>query len=228
MLYVPSSFAEIEFSESMEGLTPEEKAWFMDDSNLEALAVASEELKFSAQANKQSYWLSNHLIISDSSLDNGWIDFSQCHHQLDPVPKIEVAYHPKNIKNLKVKSSSNIENVSVKDHSVELINVKRGGKVCIQGKSKTLKFEKNAFKITRGPYMRKFFDGYYPMIVEETIEMDQLHTQLLEQSPQLKEDKYLNNKTEVNNKLEKAVYRFNYAFEGQLKPVYKFSLKPLK
>lgn len=220
------SFADIEISDSLEGLTEAEKAWLLDDSNLDAFSVASETLKYSNKASKQNYWLSNHLTINQKSLNDGWITFSQCHNQLDPVPKIEVAYHPKNIKGLEVINFSNIENVNVKAHSVELLNVAANGKVCIKGESKTLKANKEGFQLKRGPYMRKFLDGYYPMIVEETIEMNKLKTQLLEQSPQLKKETYGNNATKVEEEgVEKMVYQFNYAFEGQLKPMYKFGIK---
>lgn len=225
LLFSPLSFAEIEISESLEGLTPEEKAWLLDDSNLEAFAVSSEVLKYSQKASKESYWLSNHLTINPQSLDNGWIAFQQCHNQLDPVPKIEVAYHPVNIKDLHIQTYEKIENVTVKAHSVELINVKKGAKVCIQGQSKTLKIDKEGFKLTRGPYMRKFLDGYYPMIVEETIEMKQMKTQLVEQSPQLVANSYKNEQVKVTQPTMQSQYRFDYAFEGQLKPMYRFSLE---
>lgn len=220
-----TALAEIEISESLEGLTAAEKAWLLDDSSLDAFTVASETLKYSSKASKENYWLSNHLMINQQSLNDGWITFSQCHNQLDPVPKIEVAYHPNNIKNLQVTTFDNIEDVTVKAHSVELLNVSANGKVCIKGQSKTLKVDKGNFELKRGPYMRKFFDGYYPMIVEETIEMDNLKTQLLEQSPQLKQDSYENTNISINRAIEKKVYQFNYAFEGQLKPMYKFAIK---
>lgn len=235
-LFISTAHAEIEISESLEGLTAAEKAWLLDDSNLDAYAVSSETLKHSSKANKKDYWLQNRLFINSQSLNKGWINFSQCHNQLDPVPKIEVAYHPTNIRNLQVISFDNIEDVEVLEHSVELINVERGGKVCINGESKTLKIEKDGFSLSRGPYMRKFLDGYYPMIVEETIEIETIKTQLIEQSPQLIENQYnlTNNKvsesslsmTKIDNtQNNKKRYEFNYAFEGQLKPKYRFTVQ---
>lgn len=208
--------AEIEISQSLEGLTEEEKAWLLDDSNLDAMAVASETLVWSDKANKQSYWLKNTLKIDADSLKTGWIEFSQCHFQLDPVPKIEVAYHPQNTRNLKVIDYQGIEQARALKHQVLLVNVTRGAQVCIQGESRTLALLESGFYIQRGPYMRKFLDGYYPMIVEETIELNKLKAVLVKQSP-------------TNPGAQELIsdsnhYRFRYSFEGQLRPYYEFRM----
>lgn len=214
-----SAYAEIEISESLEGLTPEEKAWLLDDSALDAFVVSSETFAWSKKASKDNYWLSNHITVTPKTLDDRWLQFSQCHHQLDPVPKIEVAYHPTNIRNLEVVSAEGIESTQLKMHSVELKDVSKGAKVCIQGESKTAKITQAGFEINRGPYMRRFLDGYYPMIVEETIEVANVQANLKSYQPAQKNVQNLT-KTQHDSNDE---YKFEYAFEGQLRSQYVFS-----
>lgn len=210
------AFSEIEISQSLEGLTPEEKAWFLDDSNLDAMAVASENLIWSDKASKENYWLKNALKINTQSLKTGWLEFSQCHYQLDPVPKIEVTYNAKHTRNLTILSYQDIDQAKALNDTVVLMNVKRGAQVCIQGESQTLKPLDNGFSLQRGPYMRKFLDGYYPMIVEESIELNLINARLIKQDPI--------NPRKLKKEPESNLYHFNYAFEGQLRPYYEFLL----
>lgn len=208
--------ADVEISESLEGLSPEEKAWLLDDSNLDAMTVASESLIWSNKASKNNYWLKNSLKINPKSIQTGWVEFSQCHYQLDPVPKIEVTYNQKNTRNLKVISYQKMESATAFDSEVVLTNVSRGAQICIQGESQTLISFDNGFSIQRGPYMRKFLDGYYPMIVEENIELNSLNARLVKQTP-------INPKA-FQKVLKRNPYHFKFAFEGQLKPHYEFLL----
>ncbi|HHT00524.1 MAG TPA: hypothetical protein ENK73_06685 [Thiomicrospira sp.] len=207
--------AEIEISQSLDGLTPEEKAWLLDDSNLDAMMVASEDLVWSDKATKDSYWLKNNLKINNQSIKTGWIEFSQCHFKLDAINKIEVAYQPDLTRNIKVLSYKGIEHIKVENSGVVLNNVSSDAQICISGESKTLKTIKNGFSIQRGPYMRKFLDGYYPMIVEESIEFDNLTARLT---------KHLPTNPLKRPDLNQATYDFSYSFEGQLRPYYQFSI----
>ena len=217
VMFMPTAVnAEIEISESLEGLSPEEKAWLLDDSNLEAFNVASEQLQWTDKASKQNYWLENRLMIDAKSLNEGWIRFAQCHHQLDPVAKIEVAYHPENTRQLRVQSHQGIRKTEIENHHVVLNKVSKGAQVCIEGESRTVKTTPQGFNIQRGPYMRKFLDGYYPMIVEETIEMSGFKAKLIEALPQ--------NPKEQTYWFKNGVHYFAYHFEGQLKPLYRFQL----
>lgn len=213
---INSAKAEIEISQSLDGLSEAEKAWLMDDSNLDAFAISEGELKMSPKASKKEYWLENHLSVTPTSIQDGWMKFSQCHHQLDPVAKIEVSYNADNTRSLKLKSSQGIENIKVHPHSVELQNVTRGAMVCINGESKTLFNNGKDFVIKRGPYMRKFLDGYYPMIVEENIFLQGVDAQLIESSPLTIES------AQSASKIHEYCYR--YAFEGKLQPNYTFKL----
>ncbi len=216
------AMSEIEISESLEGLTAEEKAWLLDDSNLDAMTVSSEKLKWTDKASKDNYWLKNSLKINSQSLKTGWLEFSQCHYQLDPVPKIEVSYNPKHTRNLKILSYQDIEKATALDNRVVLMNVKRGAQICIKGESQTLKLMDNHFSLQRGPYMRKFLDGYYPMIVEESIELNSVNARLAKQTPIRPISSIRPAKPQTASKPNH--YDFNYAFEGQLKPYYEFIL----
>ncbi|WP_127470042.1 hypothetical protein [Thiomicrorhabdus aquaedulcis] len=212
------AMAQIEISQSLEGLTEAEKAWLLDDSGLKSVTahVASEGFAWSDKANKESYWLKNDLKIDHNSLASGWIDFSQCHYQLDPISKVEVAYNAQRTRNLNVVSSQGIEQAITQENVVVLSNVSRGAHICIKGQSQTLIRVANGFAVQRGPYMRKFFDGYFPMIVEENISLT-APARLTTHTPT-----HITGLQKPSSQPQTA-YQFTYAFEGQLKPYYEFS-----
>lgn len=219
------AYAEIEISQSLEGLTAEEKAWLTDDSNLEAFAISEGELRWSSKASKENYWLENHLTIDAKSLQNGWIKFSQCHHQLDAVNKIEVAYNPSKTRNLEVKSFQGIDSVKVIGSGVELTKVSKGSKVCIDGESRTLTSNDLGYVIQRGPYMRKFLDGYYPMIVEESLFFKGLDIEITEVTPKSPQTAQTPTMLKSKNDNEANELNYSYAFEGRLMPQYRFTKK---
>lgn len=208
--------AEMDISQDLSDLTPEERAWMEDDSELNAIAISSGEIRWiEPEKTKNSYRLETDLFIPKSALDDGWINFQQCHFELDAVPKIEVVYHPDKTRSLALSSSKKIEHITVNQASVTLEKVSKGAFVCISGQSKALIKTAKGYTLNRGPYMRKFLSGYYPMHLKEQINWNKVPLTLI--SP------------ESTNQLGKSIIATskhisaNYWFEGKLQTHYNFS-----
>jgi len=207
--------AEIEISESLDGLTNAEKAWLLDDSGLDALAVSSKRFKWSHETTNQDYWLRNELTITPNSLETGWIDFHQCHYQLDAVSKVEIHYPPDITQHLNVVITNKLCRHHVLNNTVQLQQVRKGASICVTGASRTLSQKEGVYSIKRGPYMRKFFDGYFPMIVEETLTFDKVTIQLTGVSP---------SHPSPDHSIQGDHFQFNFHFEGILTPLYEFKV----
>ncbi|MEW8584875.1 MAG: alpha/beta hydrolase, partial [Candidatus Thiodiazotropha sp.] len=42
----------------------------------------------------------NRIQIGEDSLRDGWVDLHQCHRHIDPVPLLEIVYHPQRIRHI--------------------------------------------------------------------------------------------------------------------------------
>ncbi len=231
-------------------LSPQERAFLEDDSFFKTLDVQDSPLKW-VEPNKTQgkYWLQNDITIDHDSLSTGFVDFTQCHNNLDAIHAIEIVYNAKTTENLTVLSSKGIGSTVTKAASIALRNVQKDAKICISGKTKTLTFDQKQqhWQLARGPYMRKFLDGYYPMHVQETIQWSGVNinwqkTRVLDESKQqfisLFTNKGRSNSTLANQQLltvsnqepfpKMALHSDNtriqnhYWFEGKLKIHYLF------
>ena len=160
------------------------------------------------------------MIISNDSLKTGWIRFIQCHYNLDPISKVEVVYKPKSVKNLEIRHHTNMGMATAQEYSVVLSNVRLGGEVCISGESNTLKKSgavDDRWIISRGPYMRKFFDGFYPIQLTEILDWSSTNLVFNDFGPK--------SATGQNRNINTNMLKVNYRFEGMLRSEYEFSLK---
>lgn len=158
--------------DDLTGLSPKERAFLEDDSFFETMNVQDSPLKWvTQQKTKGSYSLFNEITILPSSLEDGFVKFTQCHRNLDEIRAIDIVYNPKTTQALEVVSARGVGQYQTQAEKVELYQVEKGAEVCIQGQNKTLikATQTQTWQLDRGPYMRKFLDGYYPMSVEETI-----------------------------------------------------------
>ncbi|MDR9499284.1 MAG: hypothetical protein RI556_08930 [Hydrogenovibrio sp.] len=229
--------AEIEFSDDLSDLTPAERAWLEGEGPRPDLAdTADPDASQSADddfptrfENHQikwlkpeavpdaSYYLVNRLTVTPDSLRNGWMRFEQCHHQLDAINKIEVVYNSETTRALEVTHTQGIGRTQTQSASVILQAVSRGASVCIQGQSQTLvAIDDRRWQLRRGPYMRKFFNGYYPMHLQETLNWSQ--TELTLTHPESGQP--LGRDFDLNPQAKRLSAR--YWFEGELRPVYQF------
>jgi len=108
----------------------------------------------------------NTLIIQQDSLETGWVGLQQCHEHLDVFRQVQIVYRESRIRKLRIREFSNIGSAQVEGHTVQLTDVKPGASICLEAESKVLTKQKDgSYVLQNGPFMRKFFDGYFPMRV---------------------------------------------------------------
>jgi hypothetical protein len=113
----------------------------------------------------------NRIRIDSDSLKSGWVTLSQCHDNLDAVPRAQITFREGFVRDLRVDTFTHIEDAWIEGASVQLRNVEPGARLCLSAQTRALRNNGNGyFNLLNGPYMRKFFDGYYPMRV--SLEVD--------------------------------------------------------
>lgn len=113
----------------------------------------------------------NALAIHASSLRDGWVRLSQCHHNLDPVSRVEITFREGRVRDLTVRETRNIGSAVVDRANVRLENVQPGASLCLDAWTRALRQQEDGtYSLRSGPFMRKFLDGYYPMRVSMTID----------------------------------------------------------
>lgn len=126
----------------------------------------------------------NKLMIDAESVSSGWVQLSQCHENLDKVPRAQILYSKDRIKELKVVSSKNIDKSWIENNSVQLRNIHSDARLCVAARTHALKMNKDGIYVLRnGPFMRRFLDGYYPMWVSLEIDFSQSDLQLIAIKP---------------------------------------------
>lgn len=80
----------------------------------------------------------NEIDIGPDSLDTGWVQLSQCHRHLDPVPASEIVYRPERIRGLRILETEGVGSAWVEGPSVQLEDVRKGARVCIAAESRAL------------------------------------------------------------------------------------------
>jgi hypothetical protein len=126
----------------------------------------------------------NHIRITPASLQGGWIELTQCHSNIDPVPRAQIMFRAGGVRDLRVESSENIGRVWVDGHSVQLEDVADEARLCILAESQALQnLGAGHWRLRNGPYMRRFLDGYYPMQVALDIRYPAERLRLIGQSP---------------------------------------------
>lgn len=149
--------------------TPEDDDFVFPDDDLEQRIAAVNEgsLHFIESAVKDNVLRSENIItITPGSLSDGWVNLQQCYQNLDPIGKVEVVYHYKSMKNLRIVSFSNISSAKIVNQSVQLEDVEPGARLCVSAQIRNFyKQSDNTYSLINGPYHRKFFDGYYPLSV---------------------------------------------------------------
>ncbi len=154
-------------------MTPEElEEWFLEDEPSSADRVNEGKLEFLPEPPPTPVLhLQNTLTVDHESMENGWVALEQCYSHLDPVPNTEVVYRYNSIRDLRVTSSRNIGNLRVKGQSVELDDVGRDARLCVQADVRIFYSNPDAtFSLRNGPFHRRFLDGYFPYHV--TLKID--------------------------------------------------------
>jgi hypothetical protein len=130
-------------------------------------AVSDGELRFvSAERAFDSHRHVNRILIDAQSLDDGWIDLTQCHENLDAVRAAQIVFNAETIRDLEVVSAERIGRVWVEGASVQLAEIAPEATLCLRGRSRAFfSLGEGRYRLRNGPYMRRFLDGYYPMQV---------------------------------------------------------------
>ena len=138
--------------------------WFMSDEVTPPTESSDSHLTFiSSPTDKPALHSINEITISPQSIKTGWVDLQQCYENLDPVPEMEVVYNYKNMRNLRIIKSKNIERAFIKGQSVQLENVLKNAQLCIRTEVRIFyKNKDGSYKLLNGPFHRKFLDGYFP------------------------------------------------------------------
>ena len=194
-------------------LTPEQlEQWFEDDERDHPYALTGNdgELVFlpTPPAGRIPHSI-NILTIEPRSLQSGWVKIEQCHQQLDPIAKVEVVYRYKQMRNLRITSTSHIDKAWVAGQSIQLENVAEEALLCVQMEARILSTQSNGRWLLRnGPFQRRFLDSYYPMHVTLTINYpgEQLSLQEIIPEPT----------SGFNVKAERGLIQIDTWFEGKL------------
>lgn len=126
----------------------------------------------------------NSFHIDSDSIATGWVHLTQCHDNLDAVPRAQITFREGYVRDLKLDSYKQIESAWIEGASVQLVNVQPGARLCLSALTRALRHSGNGYyNLYSGPYMRKFLDGYYPMRVTLDIEYPPELLMLLDISP---------------------------------------------
>lgn len=149
--------------------TQEQDAWFNGKS---ASEVNEGSLSFLTEPPaKPIHHHQNQIRITPDSLATGWTDLTQCHDNLDSVPRAQITFREGYIRELRVVESRSIAEAWVQGPTIQLRNVSPNARLCLEAQTKALKSTGDGyFSLFNGPYMRKFLDGYYPMQVSLHLE----------------------------------------------------------
>lgn len=127
--------------------------------------VTGNTLRFLAQRpDPDAYWYASRVHISKDSLRTGLVTLSTCHHQLDPIHHIVVAFNAQRVQRIAVASSQGVGSAQVEGNRVNLRDVRKGASVCIDLTSRALDaVGPGQWRLHAGPLMRRYLDGYLPM-----------------------------------------------------------------
>lgn len=166
-------------------LITEPKADWFDEFEQDAETVNEGHLVFPKKIPDQPvHHLHNRITITGKSLKTGWVLLSQCHEHLDPVPAVQIVFHPKRVRNLTVTESRNIGKAWVDGPSVQLEEVNKHARVCIDAETRALsRDDDDVYLLRNGPFMRRFLDGFYPMRLNLDVQFPSLQLRLISISP---------------------------------------------
>jgi hypothetical protein len=178
-----SGFSSLALSQQ---LTPQEmEEWLFDDSDSLIEEVNEGELVFLKQPPKKSvHHHHNRILISDGSVEDGWVGLEQCHRDLDPVSLAQIVFRHDRVRGLEVVQVSNIDKAWVEGPSIQLHGVGHNALLCIRAETRSFVYNGDGtFSLHSGPFMRRFLDGYYPMKVSLDVAVDSERLRFYHMSP---------------------------------------------
>ena len=161
--------------------------WVTEDLEEKALQVNEGNLNFIASPLKPTkiHSLFNTITITPRSVETHWVDFRQCHKNLDRVAQSQVVYQYKQMRKLKIEFFKGIGKAWVEGQSIQLQDVMDDAEFCAVARVKILIPQgNNKFLLRNGPFYRKFLDGYYPFHVQLLIKYPQTLLKIQKVLPQ--------------------------------------------
>lgn len=143
------------------------------DSFFDIFDINEGDLQFlSKEPSPPPHHHSTHIVISESSLETGWVGNRQCHYNLDQVPAMQIVFREGNVRKLEITRAEQIGRTWIAKNTVQLINIGKDAIICITSETKSLKKNSldNGYEWHGGPYMRRFLDGYFPMRITVAID----------------------------------------------------------
>ena len=116
--------------------------------------------------------MEKRIVLNRQSLEDGWAEMSQCHHNLDPAPAVQIVYNEQRTRDLRITRRSGVEQAQVDGPSVQMRGIERGASICVSARVLAIRPhpDGDGYLIENGPFMRRFLDGYYPMQVRLDID----------------------------------------------------------
>ncbi|UCH53134.1 MAG: hypothetical protein JSW09_11225 [Pseudomonadota bacterium] len=110
----------------------------------------------------------NHIAIGTESLKTGWIKMKQCHHHLGPTRALQVVFHRERVRNLQIIETQGVGRAWVEGPTVQLTDLTKDAVLCILSENRSLRRNElsGEYEWQGGPYMRRYFDGFFPMHVK--------------------------------------------------------------
>lgn len=200
-------------------ISPEElERWFNSDSMEPPRYKQVNEGRLVFLANPPGGKLHHHhnsLTILPESLNSGWVILKQCHENIDKVAAAQILFKADRIKDIKIIQYSNIKKVWVEDASVQMENISENATLCLTAYTHSLlPNHDGSYTLRNGPYMRRFFDGYFPLRV--TVDLDFRNTNL--QLVQLKPEQQDGYTVQLSNNM----LHIDTIFEGKLSTEFQF------
>jgi hypothetical protein len=194
--------------------------WFNDDSAARIAAVNDGNLVFLRQPpTKPVHHHHNIITVTDDTVASGWAELSQCHEHLDKVPATQIVFRPERVRDLEIVSYQGIGQAWVEGASVQLREIGPDARICLKLQSQVMFLNTDGtYHVNNGPFMRRFFDGYYPMHVSMEVQLHTDKLRYLDITP-AQQDGF---KVTATRRLVK----FDVWFEGRLQTLIRF--KPRK
>jgi len=152
--------------------TADSGSWFDEDTQSAVTQASKDELVFLPPGPEDITLHSiNTIVVTRTSLDDGWVKIGQCYEGLDAVPAAEVVYQYKKLRHLRIHSKANIGQAVTHGQTVQLSDVQHGATLCIRAEAQILYPQVDGrFLLRNGPFQRRFLDGYFPLRVSMDVQ----------------------------------------------------------
>lgn len=191
--------------------------WFNDDSGARIAAVNEGQLVFLPHPPaKPVHHHHNIITVTDATVADGWAELRQCHEHLDKVPATQIVFRPERVRDLEIVSYRGIAKAWVEGASVQLREIGPQARICLKLQSQVMfKNTDGTYHVNNGPFMRRFFDGYYPMHVSMEVRLNTSALRYLDITPTPQEG--------FKVKATRRQVSFDVWFEGRLQTLIRFT-----